>query len=117
MGQDVRMLSDLLARAERNRLAALSRLDSSIQDSLGQFFTPARAAALIAAMPRLGEHGRLRVLDPGAGSGMLSAALVARILDERPGLAVHVVAVECDETMWPHLTDTLHACVAAGDGR
>jgi adenine-specific DNA-methyltransferase len=111
------MYSDLLARAERNRVTALSVLDPKTQDSLGQFFTPVRAAALIASMPRLPEEGWIRVLDPGAGSGMLSAALVARVLDERPNLAVHVVAVECDETVLPHLVDTLEACTAAGDGR
>ena len=87
------MLGDLLARAERNRVAAAGNLSPTTRDSLGQFFTPARAATLIASMPRLPENGRLRVLDPGAGSGMLSAALVARILAERPDLAVHVVAV------------------------
>lgn len=107
----------LLDRAERNRLAALRAVDPKIQDSLGQFFTPARAAALIASMPRLPEEGCLRVLDPGAGSGMLSAALVARVLDERPNLAVHVVAVECDQAVLPCLADTLDACTAAGAGR
>lgn len=111
------MQSDLVTRAERNRVAALSRLKPTTQNSLGQFFTPARAAALIASMPRLPEGGRLRVLDPGAGSGMLSAALVARVLEERPDLALHIVAVECDEAVLPHLEDTLEACSAAGDGQ
>lgn len=111
------MRSDLLARAERNRVAALSGLDPKSQDSLGQFFTPARAAALIASMPRLPHAGRIRVLDPGAGSGMLTAGLVARVTSERPDLAVHVVAVECDETVLPQLRDTLAVCEAVGDGR
>ena len=110
------MPSDLLARAERNRVAAARGLSPNTRDSLGQFFTPVRAAALIASMPRLPEKGRLRVLDPGAGSGMLSAALVARVLAERPNLAVHVVAVECDHTVLPHLVDTLAACATAGNG-
>lgn len=111
------MHSDLLVRAERNRVAALSALNPKTQDSLGQFFTPVRAASLIASMPRLPTEGRIRVLDPGAGSGMLSAALVARILDECPGLAVRLVAVERDETILPYLLDTLEACAAAGRGQ
>ncbi|MFC4063665.1 Eco57I restriction-modification methylase domain-containing protein [Actinoplanes subglobosus] len=111
------MLSDLLALAEQNRVAALAGLDPKTQDSLGQFFTPARAAALIASLPRLPGSGRIRVLDPGAGSGMLTAGLVARVIQERPGLAVHVVAVERDEAVLPQLADTLDACKAAGDGR
>lgn len=110
--------SDLVTQAERNRVAALSRLAPTTQDSLGQFFTPARAAALIASMPRLPEDdGRLRALDPGAGSGMLSAALAARVIEECPNLGLHIVAVECDGTVLPHLVDTLEACSAAGDGQ
>jgi len=114
VGQDGRMHRELLVRAERNRVATLSKLDPKTQDSLGQFFTPVRAAALIASMPRLPATGVLRVLDPGAGSGMLTAALVARVLDEQPDLALHVVAVECEKTAVPYLVDTLEACSEAG---
>ncbi|MYW71649.1 Eco57I restriction-modification methylase domain-containing protein [Pseudonocardia sp. SID8383] len=110
------MQSDLLMRAERNRIAALAGLDSNSQDSLGQFFTPARAAALIASMPRLPQSETIRVLDPGAGSGMLAAALVNRILAENPDVSVHVVAVECDNVVVPQLLDTLEACKIAGKG-
>ena len=68
-------------------------------------------------MPRLPESGEFRVLDPGAGSGMLSAALVARVLAERPALSVHVVAVERDDAVVPYLRETLQACKLASDGR
>lgn len=111
------MQSMLLSLAERNRVAALSNLDPAIQTSLGQFFTPAGAAALIASMPRLPKSGTWRVLDPGAGSGMLSAALISRVRSEAPDLEVHLVAVECDGAVIPHLADTLEACKAAGAGR
>jgi adenine-specific DNA-methyltransferase len=95
----------------------LSGLDTATQNELGQFFTPARAAVLIASMPRLPESGEFRVLDPGAGSGMLSAAVVSRVLAERPCLAVHVVAVERDHAVAPYLRETLEACKLASDGR
>lgn len=111
------MQSKLLGLAERNRVAALSNLNPTTQTVLGQFFTPARAAALIASMPRLPGSGTLRVLDPGAGSGMLSAALVSRVLTEAPDLDVHLVAVECDASVIPHLADTLEACKVEGAGK
>ncbi|MEV3961591.1 Eco57I restriction-modification methylase domain-containing protein [Nocardia sp. NPDC050193] len=111
------MQRDVLTLAERNRVAALSGLDSKSQDALGQFFTPKQAAILIASMPRLPATGRLRVLDPGAGSGMLTAALVARVLTERQDLSVHVVAVECDPAVLPFLRDTLAACTDAAPDR
>jgi adenine-specific DNA-methyltransferase len=115
--EDVRMPHKLLAIAERNRAAAMSSLDPATQGVLGQFFTPTRAATLIASMPRLPRNGTLRVLDPGAGSGMLSGALVARVLAEAPDVDIHVVAVECDASVMPHLAETLEACKAEGAGR
>jgi adenine-specific DNA-methyltransferase len=108
---------DLLIQAEQNRTEALDSLDAATQSALGQFFTPARAATLIASMPRLPETGQLRLLDPGAGSGMLSAAMVARVIAERPRVSVHVVAVECDHMVVPYLRKTLEACSLAGNGR
>lgn len=111
------MSPDVLTTAEQNRVEALSGLDPKSQDALGQFFTPRRAASLIAMMPTLPESGCIRVLDPGAGSGMLTAALVSRVLLERPRLSVDVVAVECDSAVLPFLADTLEVCKRAGDGR
>ncbi len=110
-------MPDLLDTSERNRVDALAALNPKTQEKLGQFFTPSRAAALIASMPRLPHTGALRVLDPGAGSGALSAALVARVLAERPDLSVHVVAAEFDEGVLPFLNATLETCVAVGGGR
>ena len=110
------MADDLLIQAEQYRTDALRSLDATTQSTLGQFFTPARAATLIASIPVLPESGDLRLLDPGAGSGMLSAALVARLLTERPKLSVHVVAVECDHLVVPYLRKTLEACSLAGNG-
>ncbi|MGL5824820.1 MAG: Eco57I restriction-modification methylase domain-containing protein [Nocardioides sp.] len=111
------IVSELLDLAERHRVAALARISRSAQLALGQFFTPAAVAMLIASLPRLPEAGELRVLDPGAGSGMLTAALTARVLVECPGLSLDVIAVETDETVLPDLRATLDACVRVGDGR
>jgi adenine-specific DNA-methyltransferase len=110
-------VTDLLATAERYRVDALAGLDAKGREALGQHFTPARAAVLIASMPILPETGTLRVLDPGAGSGTLSAALVTRILAERPGLSVHIIAVECDPTALSYLRKTLDACVETSIGK
>lgn len=108
---------ELLEHAERERVAALAALDASTQGELGQFFTPAPAARLIASMAQLPERGTIRVLDPGAGSGVLTAAVVDRVLTERSGLSVEVVAVERDPAVVPHLLATLRACERAANGR
>jgi adenine-specific DNA-methyltransferase len=100
--------ADALAdRAEQRRVQARQALDQDRQSLLGQFFTPAAAAALIAGLPRLPEAGRFRVLDPGAGSGSLSAAIAARILRERPALELQLVAVELDGALAAYLGETL----------
>ncbi|MGD9694222.1 MAG: hotdog domain-containing protein [Thermoleophilia bacterium] len=111
------LATDVLGIAERERVAALGELDARAQGELGQFFTPAVAAELIASIPRLPETGTLRVLDPGAGSGMLSAALVSRVLTERPCLSLDIIAIERDTAVTPHLRTTLAACERAGGGR
>jgi adenine-specific DNA-methyltransferase len=97
----------LASRAEARRVQALRALDLDRQSLLGQFFTPDKAAALIAGLPRLPAAGRFRVLDPGAGSGSLSAAIAARVLRERPGLEVEIVAVELDGAVAACLGETL----------
>lgn len=106
----VSSVSGLVSRAEARRVAALGTLDEARQASLGQFFTPARAAELIAAMATLPRGGTVRILDPGAGAGSLTAALVARFLDESPGVEIEVMAVEIDERVVPFLAETLDDC-------
>src|SRR5699024_497924 len=83
----------------------------AMQHRLAQFFTPYRVAELLAAMPRLpGRGSTLHVLDPGAGSGMLTAAVVRRLAAEAPGCSVRITAVELDERMLPSLEATAAHC-------
>src|SRR5690348_7909194 len=109
----------LLTRTEdRRTLAGVALATAPERVRLGQFYTPSRAASLIAAMPRLPRAGTLRVLDPGAGIGSLTAALVARILREAPALHVEIVAAEIDPVASADLAETLADCaeVAASQG-
>ena len=61
-------------------------------------------------MPRLPAAGVLRVLDPGAGAGSLTAAITARVLREAPGVGIEAVAVEVDDHVHPALEATLGDC-------
>nr|AAY33698.1 SbfI modification methyltransferase [Streptomyces sp. Bf-61] len=100
-----------IASTETRRQAALGKLDPTTQAVLGQFFTPMKAATLMASMLRVDDlRGTVRVLDPGAGVGSLTAALVDRLHTERPDVAVHVVAVETDPFVVPYLRATLEEC-------
>jgi adenine-specific DNA-methyltransferase len=97
----------LTQRTETRRTKALSTLEGSTQAALGQFFTPERAATLIADLPRLPSSGKLRVLDPGAGSGSLSAAFAARLLLDGFKGELELVAVELDDGVASILQETL----------
>jgi len=107
-GNLIRM--NLLERAAARREAALADLDMTSKAELGQFFTPVAVARIMADLPRLPESGTFRVLDPGAGSGVLTAAVVDRVRRERPDLQVTLTAVEADRNLWPVLAETLVDC-------
>lgn len=63
------------------------------------------------------ERGSFRPLDPGAGVGSLSAAVAARVIDERPDLDLHITAFEIDGQLIPHLTNSLEECVTVAADR
>ncbi|MDR0505106.1 MAG: Eco57I restriction-modification methylase domain-containing protein [Bifidobacteriaceae bacterium] len=104
------MTEGLLQQAEWVRVETMLGLDSSAQTARGQYFTPELAAELVACLPRLTKNDRIRVLDPGAGSGMLTAAIVERICREQSATAVEVTAVEVDPQLIPALQKTAAAC-------
>jgi adenine-specific DNA-methyltransferase len=105
----------LVERTDARRVVAGGDLGGSQRGELGQFFTPARAAKLITDMPRLPADGILRVLDPGAGIGSLSASLVARVLREAPRLSVEIVAAEIDNTVAAGLKASLADCASVAE--
>lgn len=55
------------------------------------------------------------MLDPGAGSGSLTSALVARVLAEAPAVELEIVAVEIDAQLVPTLEEVLADCAAASE--
>lgn len=104
------MVPAFLQQAELRRVAAWGGLDSSRRAQLGQFFTPEPVARIMAQMLHAVPGDVVRVLDPGAGVGSLSAAAVAALCadasDRRP---VELVAYEVDEALQGPLSDTLAA--------
>lgn len=101
------MSLNLLDFADQRRASALAHLDAENQAQRGQYFTPHSVARIIARLFRVPESRSIRVLDPGAGSGILSAALVDRLRIERPDAQVHIVAVENDRLLHSALAETL----------
>lgn len=79
---------------------------------LGQFFTPPQLATFIASFFTR-PLPDWRVIDAGAGSGVLTLALLQKILAEesRP-VSFHVTAYEIDPAAIDQLRETLQMCAA-----
>ncbi|MFD0213792.1 Eco57I restriction-modification methylase domain-containing protein [Streptomyces hirsutus] len=103
--------TDLVLRTEGRRQESSAALDASSRRKLGQFFTPAPAADFIASLAKLPQSGSVRILDPGAGAGSLTASLVARLIEERPDVKISVTACEVDPQLHAALQATLDDCV------
>ncbi|MCY3560362.1 MAG: Eco57I restriction-modification methylase domain-containing protein [bacterium] len=101
--------SELAVRTEARRAAETADRSAAQRSALGQFFTPAPIASLLAGMfdP---PAGPTRVLDPGAGVGSLTAALVDRAMVAGWAVGLDVTAVEVDRDLLGALTATLHEC-------
>ena len=110
-GMEVAVQDPPSEHAERLRQASEELLDRQRQAALGQYFTPSPAARLIASMLALGGTRRVRLLDPGAGVGSLTAAAVEHLAD-RGIRELDVVAWEIDETLHEALRSTLEHCAA-----
>lgn len=99
-----------LEQVEHRRVKQAKALNADRQVVLGQFFTPMRAADILTQMVRFVPNRPLRVLDPGAGVGSLSAALIGHIAQQLPRFPLEVVAVEIDAQLIPHLNETMTEC-------
>ena len=78
---------------------------------IGQFLTPVTIARFMASLFSPNRLDHVRILDAGAGAGVLFSAYVERLVSEgkRP-FYVEVVAYENDGCILPELTETMAHC-------
>ena len=98
--------------SEFYRLDAALKLDPSRRSSLGQYMTPAPIARFMASLFEK-MSGEIRLLDPGAGVGSLTAAAVERLClaAEKPHSVV-LTAYEIEPVLTTYLRNTLDEAVA-----
>ena len=107
-------------QAEELRDAAVSirseigaALDGVRKSELGQFFTPWSVARFMAELPSLNQD-HVRILDAGAGTGILTAAMVARACAAaRKPVSIEATVFEMDDVVASGLRQTLAACADA----
>jgi adenine-specific DNA-methyltransferase len=92
--------------------AALHASDNHRQ-RWGQFLTPPEVAGLMASLSDV-QHRDVDLLDPGAGSGALTAAWVAHALNSKHvPQSIACTLYELDESILPTLTATMGLCAQA----
>lgn len=106
-------IATLLPVVEENRIRSTKDLDAKTRQALGQFQTPGEIADFMSSLFRASWKD-LRLIDAGAGVGMLSTALINRVcrLRARPK-TICVTAIEIDSALLPYLKHTLEQCHSA----
>ncbi|MCB4790270.1 MAG: N-6 DNA methylase [Elusimicrobia bacterium] len=99
----------LIAYAERIAEDYLNKSSANERKSKGQFFTPRQVSLFMASLLNIDKQ-KFSVLDPGAGTGMLSAAVCESILSSRKQIDFSLDAYETDSEVIPLLENVLHKC-------
>jgi adenine-specific DNA-methyltransferase len=89
------------------RKEANGQLDPKRKSALGQFMTPSTVAKYMASLFRARPASIIRLLDPGAGVGSLTAAFLDRFLAGEGVEQIEIAAYEVDEVLQKYLTGTL----------
>ncbi len=99
----------MLSLAVRNTAKLVREKSKDENIRLGRLFTKKDTARLMASMPALdASRTAYTVLDPGAGTGILSAAMIERICRECPDCKqIFITAYENDPVYLPMLRDNL----------
>lgn len=86
----------------------IENMPKEIRKKYGQFFTNAETARFMASLFDLPQKREVTILDPGAGSGILSAALLERIEKSTEIETIRLICYETDKNILPLLQDNLH---------
>jgi adenine-specific DNA-methyltransferase len=92
-----------LVRQQANR-----QLDPKRKSDLGQFMTPSVIAEYMASLFSATPKEGVRLLDPGAGAGSLTAAFLQRFITLARVKQIHTTAYEIDDVMRPFLSGVLN---------
>jgi adenine-specific DNA-methyltransferase len=105
-----------LSSIEAGRRDASRRLDPRRRALMGQFLTPVSVATFMAEMFEC-KKPVVRILDPGAGPGALSAAfVVAMSRRPHPPSVISLTTYEIDPLLVGYLRKTLDLCRAVSEG-
>ncbi len=101
-----------------NRLASLYNKQNTktLKKGKGQFFTPVSVAKFMASLTDFAK-GDINILDPGAGTGILSVALIEELLKKGITTKINLVCYETDNKVVPYLKQLLEETKRYLDGK
>lgn len=102
------MENSLIDSVFEETLKYLEGMPKSKRKEIGQFFTSVETARYMASMFSAPIKSELSVLDAGAGSGILTAAVVERLQNEPTVKHIHITCYETNENVLPMLKGNLN---------
>lgn len=85
----------------------IDQMPKALRKKYGQFFTSAETAAFMAELFSIPQQQSISILDPGAGSGILSVALIERLQNEPIIQKIELVCYENDPNILNLLSSNL----------
>ncbi len=92
----------------RKSMAYLHEMPKSERKNIGQFLTPVEVAKYMASLLDAPSKEEVYILDPGSGSGILTAAVIDRLLTCPCVKRISVTCYETCEKILPLLNDNLN---------
>ena len=102
----------MLEYVVRQTAAYMESMPKQIRKKSGQFFTSIETARFMAGLFAIPVQPEITILDPGAGTGILTAALLERISEIPAVERVHIICYETGEKIIPLLEDNLRYVTA-----
>lgn len=105
------MTESLLHTLDDVRRTHNGRTHREERSDIGQFLTPTAIAGFMASLFEPDYRAHVRILDAGAGAGVLFSAYVEKLvtMDRKP-LSIDVIAYENDRLILPELAQTIARC-------
>lgn len=103
-------IDDLTQKADLIKYTYLKNNSVQNRKKYSQFFTPSGIAAFMASLFDL-DKSTIRILDPGAGTGILSVAVIESLLNSPNQIKqIELIVIEIDETLEKHLHKSFDIC-------
>lgn len=97
----------MLSFVINNTIKYLDGMPKKDRKKKGQFFTSKSTAEYMASLFEIPRQERLSILDPGIGTGILSAALIERIFNENNDVCIELTCYETDNNVLPVLNENI----------